>query len=293
MAWKGILPAVITPFGADGRIDFDAFSENLVRMIEAGNAGLVINAVTGEGLSMSADERLACVKCACEVAAGRVPVIATVGSVSDTDTIDDIQGAERAGAAGTMIIAPYFYRLSRKERIDYFVRMGSKSALPFIIYNTTYTSGQLEVDELEAIADATPRFVGLKEGNQLQASEVVRRLSPQVAVYTSRDTYIQELAAAGGSGAVTYSSNVVPQLPVELWRAHEAGENARARALQDALNPVAWALVVRSFPSAIKGVMNELGWRAGSVRPPLENATEEDMQRLRPILDELQLTSTQ
>ncbi|MES2784352.1 MAG: dihydrodipicolinate synthase family protein [Pseudomonadota bacterium] len=291
MGWKGILPAVITPFGRDEQIDFQAFNENIERMIDAGNAGLVINAVTGEGLSMTVAERAQCVAAACKVSAGRVPVIATVGSVSNSETLEDIRNAEDAGAAGLMIIVPYFYRLSRKERIDYFVHMSKESSLPFIIYNTTYTSGQLDIDELEAIAEKTSKFVGVKEGNQLQASEAVRRLSPQVSIYTSRDTYIHELAAAGGSGAVTYSSNVVPELPVQIWLANQAGDHSRALRLQNALNPIALALVVKSFPSAIKASVNELGWNAGRVRKPLENLAEEDIARLRPLLAELEALS--
>src|SRR5690606_1909131 len=130
-----------------------------------------------------------------------------------------IRAAAAAGADGLMIVAPYFYRLSTAERIAHFVRMGQTTDLPYIIYNTTYASPMLTVEELEAIAERSVRFVGLKEGQHVQASEAVRRLAPQVAVYTSRDSHISELGFAGGCGAVTYSTNVAPRLTVDLWNA--------------------------------------------------------------------------
>lgn len=282
--WRGILPAAITPFRQDLSIDVDAFQANLARLKDAGCAAIVINAVTGEGPSLSADEREECVRRAVAFSAGSIPVIASVGSVSEGETVDDIRRAEKAGADGLMVMTPYFYRLSSVERVEHFKRMGRATDLPFIIYNTTYASAMLSLDELEAIASSTPGFVGLKEGSQLQASEAVRRLSPQVAVYTSRDTYIHELGTAGGAGAVTYTSNVVPELTVALWRALDSRDFDKALALQYDLNPLALALVTTSFPGAVKAAMNMLGWHAGPVRVPLLDFSEEEAMKLLPLL---------
>lgn len=269
MKWQGIFPAMVTPFSDDANIDFDVFREHIERMLEAGNHGLVINAVTGEGPSLTPDERALCVSAAVKVAAGRVPVVGTVGSVSIAETISDAQRAEQAGAAAIMIITPYFYKLSQAEKLGFFLRVSEKVKIPFFIYNTTYTSGQLGLDDLQMLASATDRFVGLKEGGQMQASEAVRLLSPQVSIFASRDSYINELAAAGGAGAVTYSSNLVPRLPVAIWEAHLAGNHSLALALQQVLNPIALALVVKSFPNGVKAGVNAMGLRAGRLRLPL------------------------
>ncbi len=278
MNLNGIYPASVTPFNGDGSIHFNAFHSHLERLIAAGNHGLVINAVTGEGPSLTPDERAACVKEAVACAAGRVPVIATVGSVAIAETISDAMRAEQAGASAIMIIAPYFYRLSSEEKVGFFLRIGEKVRLPFLIYNTTYATGQLSVDELVRISEATTRFIGVKEGGQMQASEDVRRLSPKVTILASRDTFIHELGAAGGKGAVTYSSNVVPELPVALWKAHQAGDRPLALALQQALNPIALNLVVKSFPNGVKAGMNALGWQAGPLRLPLIDLDAKEQQ---------------
>lgn len=280
MKWQGVFPAMVTPFSEDANIDFDVFHEHIERMLVAGNHGLVINAVTGEGPSLTSDERARCVSVAVEVTAGRVPVVGTVGSVSIAETISDAQRAEQAGAAAIMIITPYFYKLSQEEKLGFFLRVSEKVAVPFFIYNTTYTSGQLGLDDLQLLASATSRFVGLKEGGQMQASEAVRLLSPQVAIFASRDSYINELAAAGGSGAVTYSSNLMPRLPVAIWEAHLAGNRSLALALQQVLNPIALALVVKSFPNGVKAGVNALGLRAGRLRLPLIDLDKKEGQAI-------------
>lgn len=291
--WKGILAATTTPFKEDGSLDHDAIAAHTERLVAAGCAGLVVNAVTGEGGSLTPEERAAAVRTTSEAARGRAVVIATAGSVGDYETIADIRNAANAGADGIMIIAPYFYRLSTAERVDYFVRMGGVSDLPYIVYNTTYANPMLNLDELEAIAGKSPRFVGLKEGQQTQASEAVRRLSPQVAVYTSRDTHISELGFAGGSGAVTYSSNIAPQLTVDLWNAVARRDHVEALEFQQRLNPIALAVVARSFPSAVKASMKMLGWDSGRLRTPIAPLEEGEAEFLRPILAELHPTLRQ
>ena len=282
--WTGILAATITPFDAQGEIDYDALARHLDRMAAAGVAGVVINAVTAEGGSLTPDERAKTVACAVDTLKGRVAVIATAGSVGDYETIGDIKAAARLGADGLMILAPFFYRLSPSERVAYFERMGQVSDLPYIVYNTTYTSPMLSIAELEGIAEKSRTFVGVKEGDQLQASEVVRRLSPEVAVYTSRDSYINELGFAGGAGAVTYTSNIVPELTVDLWNAVVAKDFAKALELQQKLNPFAYGLVVHSFPSALKAAMREMGWDSGHLRSPFSPMTEAEIARLRELL---------
>jgi len=282
--WTGILAAVIPPFDAEGEVDYEALARHLDRLAKAGVTGVVMNAVTAEGASLTPDERAKAVACAVETLKGRTAVIATAGSVGDYETIGDIKAAAKLDVDGLMILAPYFYRLSSAERIAYFERMGKVSDLPYIVYNTTYTSPMLSVAELEGIAEKSPTFVGVKEGHQLQASEVVRKLSPAVAVYTSRDSYINELGFAGGAGAVTYTSNVVPELTVELWNAVAAKDAAKALELQQKLNPFAYGLVVRSFPSAIKASMRLMGWDSGRLRTPLSEMNEAEIADLREML---------
>ncbi len=284
--WKGILAATIVPFKADGSIDFDGLAVHLNRLADAGCAGLVMNAVTGEGASLRPSERADVVRCAVETVKGRSVVIATAGSVGDYETIEDIQAAEKAGADGLMILAPFFYRLTSAERVDYFRRMGGVSNLDYIIYNTTYTSPMLSVNELVSIAEVSPRFVGLKQGDQLEASESIRRLSPQVAVYTSRDSYICETGFAGGSGAVTYSSNVAPELTVQVWNAVVAGDYKKALSLQQQLNPIALGLVMHSFPSPIKAAMKLMGWDSGRLRMPVMDMPEQDIPKIVVFLKE-------
>lgn len=285
--WKGILAATITPFHEDRSINFEALAAHFRRLDDAGCSALVVNAVTGEGASLRPSERADIVRCALDVVGDPAKVIATVGSVADYETIEDIRNAEKAGVGGLMVVAPFFYRISTRERVDYFKRMGSVCDLPYLVYNTTYTSPMLTLDELVAIAEESPTFAGVKEGDHMQASEGVRRLSPRAAVYTSRDTYISELGFAGGSGAVTYSSTVVPELTVALWNAVAAGDHRAALELQHKLNPLALKLTARSFPSPIKAALKILKLDEGYLRTPLTEFSAAEAAELRPLLADL------
>lgn len=287
MSWKGIIPVVTTPFTAAGEVDLDGYAANLERLVAAGVHGIIALATAGEGPSMSRDELTSVVTRAVEVIAGRVPVLAGVGGPNERDTLGLLDSFGGLGVDGFMVVTPYFYPLTRSEMLDYFRRVGAATPLPFMIYNSTYANLPLVPDALEELARDIPNFVALKEGNQLQGSDVVRRLGDRLAVFTARDLYMHELLAAGGAGAIAFTANVVPQLAVALYEAADKGDLAAARALQDRLNPLIWLLVKRSFPAAIKAAMDMVGAVGGPVRPPLTDLTESELHDLRATLQAL------
>jgi 4-hydroxy-tetrahydrodipicolinate synthase len=287
MAWKGIIPVVTTPFDADFEVDLAGYGTNIERLIGAGVHGIIALATAGEGPSLSRAEATAVVARAVEVAAGRVPVLAGLGGPNERDTVELMGLFGGMGVDGFMVVTPYFYPLTRSEMLDAFRRVGRATPLPFMIYNSTYANLPLVPDALEELAADLPNFIALKEGNQLQASDVVRRLGDRVAVFTARDLYLHELMAVGGAGGVAFCANVVPDLAVALYHAAERNDLAAAREIQDRLNPLIWQLVRRSFPAPIKAAMDMVGAVGGRVRPPLSALTESEVGGLRAVLDEL------
>lgn len=282
-AWSGIVTALITPFKQNGDIDFDGYRANIARQIEAGVHAVVSLATAGEAPSMDVGERRAVLAAALEVTRGRIPVLAGVGGLNERETYSMIRYAEDQGAAGLFVITPYFYRLTRNEYLAYFRRISALTALPMLIYNSTYADTPLDPDTILRLTEI-PNFVALKEGNQLQASEVIRRVGHRVAVFSSRDIYIFELLAAGGAGAISFTSNVAPEPVLQLYQAARSGQWERARDIQKRLNPLIWELVRRSYPAPLKAAMNLLGLAGGSVRLPLTDLTDEELPPLRDAL---------
>jgi 4-hydroxy-tetrahydrodipicolinate synthase len=287
MTWKGVVPVVTTPFTADGELDLSGYESNIERLIGAGIHGMIVLATAGEGPSMSRAEAEQVVATAVRTAKGRIPVLAGIGGPNERDTTELLGLFGSAGVDGFMVVTPYFYPLTRSEMSDYFRRIGAATPLPICIYNSTYANLPLVPDVLEELADDVPNFVALKEGNQLQASDVIRRLGDRLSVLTARDLYIHESLASGGAGAVAFTANIVPEQVVALYDAATSGDLARARQIQDALNPLIWFLVRRSFPAAIKAAMDLTGWAAGPVRLPLTNLTDGEKAELADILKAL------
>lgn len=287
MSWQGIVPVLPTPFTDDGELALDGYAGNINRLVESGVHGVIALATAGESPSMSHAERLDVVTAAVSAVGGRVPVLAGIGGPNERETTEQLDIYARAGVDGLMVVTPYFYPLTRTEMLDYFRRIGARSALPLMFYNSTYANLPLTADALEELAADIPNFVALKEGNQLQASDVIRRLGERLDVLSARDLYMHEVLAAGGAGAIAFAANIVPDLVVALYDAARAGNLTKAREIQDQLNPLILLLVRRSFPAAIKASMDMVGMAGGPVRLPLTTLEPDELDQLHAVLADL------
>ena len=288
-AWHGIMPVAPTPFLEDGSIDFQGYRRNISTLIESGVHGVISLATAGEGPSMSAEESLKVVAAAREAAGDRVPVLAGVGGPNVQATAALMCTLQATGVDGFLVVCPYFYPLTRDELLAYFRRIGSVTNLPLMIYNSTYTATPLVPDIVERLATDVPTFVALKEGNQAQASDVIRRLRGRITVFASRDLHIHELLAAGGAGAIAFTANIIPAEVVRLYDLAVSGRLDEARAIQDEINPLVWAVVSRSFPAGIKAGMELKGFAGGFVRPPLTDYTPEERSHVSEVLSRMRL----
>lgn len=283
MSVNGILAAVPTPFTADGDINIDGLEQNLHGLIEHGIHGIVALATAGEAPSMTLDERLQVMDAAAAAVANQVPLIVGVGGPNERETNTMIRAAERANVSGLMLITPYFYNFSKPELMAYFRRVARSTDLPVSIYNSTYAGVPLGPDDIADLA-AIDNIVGLKEGGQAQASEVIRRVDGQLSVYCARDSYLYEVLACGGAGAISFSANVVPDLVIGIYDAAVKGDWDTALRLQRRLNPLVGQLVRRSYPAPTKAAMNLSGWVGGHVRAPLTDFDEGERADLRAVL---------
>jgi 4-hydroxy-tetrahydrodipicolinate synthase len=287
VTWHGILAGVTTPFDLEGKFDSLGHRRNIEHMIQGGVHGLIALAVMGEGPSLSHTEAVEVAAATVEVVSGRVPVLGSVGGPNERLTTQLIADLEDVGVDGLMVIPPWFYPLTTDELVAHLCRISARTSLPLMFYNSTYSNVPLVAETLERLVGKVPNFVALKEGNQLQASEVIRRFGERLAVFTARDIYIQELVAVGGAGATSFTATLVPEFVVSLYDAAKGGDWATARRLQDQLNPLTWLLVKRSFPAGIKAALDLLSLAGGAPRPPLMPFSDADLPALRSALQTL------
>jgi 4-hydroxy-tetrahydrodipicolinate synthase len=282
--WKGVIPVVPTPFDRDGSIDVGGYRRNIDQLIRAGVHGIIALGTAGEGPSLTIEESVTVTVTAIESADGRVPVLAGIGGPNEASVLDLVRRLEPLALDGYLAITPYLYPLTRPELFAYFRRLANHTPLPLMIYNSTYTGTPLDPELLEQLAEEIQNFIALKEGNQSQASDVIRRLRGRVSVFSSRDLHIHELLASGGAGAIAFTANIVPELLVALYEAAHDGQLEEARAIQDRLNPLVWAVVSRSFPAGIKAAMELAGYTGGFVRPPLTDFSPAERESLSVVL---------
>ncbi|NPC58331.1 dihydrodipicolinate synthase family protein [Caenimonas soli] len=274
---SGILCSTVTPFRVDRRIDAEAFRAHLRMLLAAGCGGLVVNAVTGEGSAMTLAERAECIAIAVEVAAGAVPVIASVGLGSREESLMEARDAEELGATDLLLVLDAEGDL--RSRIGFVAAIRKRTALSIIIYNKQ-ASTSLGVDDIEALCAEVPGITGIAEGNQAQVPALVSRVRERIGVYCTRDSYILESVTSGAAGAVSFTANVAPYAAVRLWRMAQACDVSGARILQEQTTMLVSALLERGLATSIKSLMRALNVRGGHVREPLVDLTPGETTQL-------------
>ena len=273
--FKGVITALVTPF-RDGEIDFAAFDALLERQIRGGVNGVVPMGTTGESATVSIDEHKAVVERCVAVAAGRVRVIAGVGSPDTKKQIDLANHAKTVGADGVLAVTPYYNRPSQEGLYRHFMALADAVEVPIVLYNVPGRTGvDLSNDTVERLA-VHPNVVGIKDATgDLARLSLMRKVTPETFAMISGDdpTYLGYLAH-GGHGVISVSSNVAPEACAALSRAAIAGDYAEALMWQDRLIRLHKALFLDNSPAPTKYALAKLGLCGEEVRLPLAPCAE-------------------
>lgn len=267
--FTGSLVALLTPF-RDGAIEWNAFGALIEAQIAGGSAGLVPCGSTGEAATLSHDEHAAVIRFVVERADGRVPVIAGTGSNSTAEAIRLTAEAKRAGAAGALLISPYYNKPTQDGLVRHYLAIADAIDLPLILYNIPgRTSSRIEAATIARLADH-PNVVGLKESDALDHTlDVFHLAGDRLAVYAGDDAVTLSVMALGGAGVISTIANIVPREMAELVAACAGGDWARARTLQFRLMPLIRACFTETNPIPLKHAAALLGLCRDELRLPL------------------------
>ncbi len=284
---RGIVPAVVTPFRQDERIDYAAWQRILDMLIAAGVHGLFVIGGQGEFFALEEEERQVATRFCVQTVARRVPVYANVGAVTTRQTIRLAQRAEADGVDYLVVITPYYVRPSPEELIQHYQEVCRSVRLPVLAYNVPERTGvDLSPAVLRRLADTQENFVGLKDSSgQLERIEEYR--AGGLKVFIGRDHMILEGLRRGCVGAVTACANVAPRAFVELYDAFQKGDLERAARLQALVEPLRRAFALASFPSVVKEAMAMAGLPAGPCRRPIGPVPQAARAELAAILETL------
>jgi 4-hydroxy-tetrahydrodipicolinate synthase len=264
-----MLVAMVSPFGADGRLDLDAAQRLATRLVEGGCDGLVVNGTTGESPTTTDQEKADLVRAVVDAVGARASIVAGAGTYDTAHSAHLAHAAEKAGAHGLLVVTPYYSRPPQAGLLAHFTAVADAVDLPVMLYDIPpRTVVPIEVDTLRRLAEH-PRIVAVKDakGDLLAGSEVLATTG--LAYYCGDDALNLPWLSIGACGLVSVIGHVVPDRLRRMVDRVAAGDLAAARDLHNGMLPVLRAFARVGGVSFGKAALRLTGLDAGDPRLPL------------------------
>ncbi len=268
--FKGSITALITPF-REGALDEEAFQRHVQWQIDEGTHGLVPVGTTGESPTLTRSEHKRVIELCIEAAGGRVPVMAGTGSNNTLEAIEYTRHAQKAGADGALIVAPYYNKPSQEGLYQHYKAIQDAVDIPIIVYNIPGRSiVDISVETMARLAEL-PNIVGVKDatGDVTRISRQREVIGEDFLLLSGDDPLALASAVNGGHGCISVASNIAPRLCSEFQEACMNGDFKTALTLQDRLMPIHDVMFVEPSPGPVKYAASQLGICSQEVRLPL------------------------
>ncbi len=289
----GSIVAMVTPMvPVTLAVDVDALRRLVEWHILSGTEAIVAVGTTGESATLEVGEHLAVIEVCVEQAAGRIPIIAGTGANSTSEAIELTKGAKQAGADACLLVTPYYNKPTQEGLIRHYQAIAEAVAIPQILYNVPSRTACDMLPETVLRLAQIDNIVGIKEatGDIQRAREIITGCSDQFAVYAGDDASAVELMLLGGKGNISVTANIAPAQMRALCAAALAGDESKARQLNDELVRLHEDLFVESNPIPVKWALAEMGLIAhDTIRLPLTPLSKSWHEPLRSALRDADL----
>lgn len=286
MQFRGIIPALVTPFTADQKLDEQALRDLIESLVQAGVHGLFVLGTNGEFFVLAEAEKLKIARITVDAAAGRVPVVVGTGAFGTAEVIEMNKKMVDVGATALSVITPFFNAVSQSELIQHYATIADASALPLMMYNIPAKTGMSIGINAVATLSQHPMIKGIKDsaGNFDALVQMMKYRSDDFAVFAGTDSLIYWNLLAGGDGAVAATANAVPDVVMSIWNNFQAGNHDAARAAQEALRPLRDAFALGTMPSVLKAATDLLNVPVGPCRAPVQPLDAATLAKLHGVL---------
>jgi 4-hydroxy-tetrahydrodipicolinate synthase len=288
LMFRGTFTALVTPF-QNGAIDFPALEKLIEAQIAAGIDGLVAVGTTGESPTLSHEEKEQIIRFIIEKAKSHCLVFAGTGSYSTRDAVAATQAAEKFGADGALVVAPYYNRPSQEGLFRHFQAIAKATSLPLMLYNIPPRCAvDIGAETVARLQSDCSNIVSIKEasGSVDRIADLRRRLPEEFTVLSGDDGLTLPFMAVGAAGVVSVASNLLPGQVCQLVRAFASGDIKGAQQLHQRLYRLFKDLFIEPNPVPVKTAMSWCGMISADVRLPLCEMMEANQARLRETLDE-------
>jgi len=264
---------MVTPFTPDGALDLDG-AQKLAKWLttEGGNDGLVIAGTTGESATLTHDEQIELISACVEAIDG--PVIAGAGSNDTRAAVELTERATAAGAAGLLLVAPYYNRPSQAGIADHFRACAAATEMPVLLYDIPVRTGRkVATETLIELCTEVDNIIGVKDaaGNPGETARLLSMAPPDTEIYSGDDGLTLPLLAVGAVGVIGVATHWAGNETAAMLDAFFAGDLAQARQINEAIIPSYAFETSDEAPNPIptKAMMRVMGKPGGPTRPPM------------------------
>ena len=281
--------ALVTPFKEDFSVDYDQLEKFIDFQIDNGTDSIVICGTSGEASTMSHDEQIEVVSACVSHVNGRVPVIAGAGANCTDEALNLAKRSEKAGADGLLVVTPYYNKATQKGLEEYYTTVGNSVDIPIIMYNVPGRTGtNIQPATAVKIAKSVDNIVAIKEasGDIGQVATLAALADGCLDIYSGNDDQVLPILSLGGKGVISVWSNVAPKQVHETVQSFMDGDIAKATKMQLEAIDFIGALFSEVNPIPVKAAMSILGYKAGPMRAPLTECSDEHKEGLKKAMKE-------
>lgn len=278
--------AIVTPFNADGTVNYDRFKELIDRQIENSTDAIIVAGTTGEAATLSTEEHIEVIKRGVEFVDRRVPVIAGCGSNDTKYNVELASECKKAGSDALLMVTPYYNKTSQKGLIEHFTYIADRVEAPIILYNVPSRTGVNIEPETYSVLCKHDNIIATKEANgDISAlAKTISLCGDNLDVYSGNDDQIASFVAMGAKGVISVLSNVVPKVTHDIAQLGVDGDVKKSVELQLKYLKLCNDLFMDVNPIPVKEALNMMGLDVGGYRLPLCEMTDSNKAKLEETL---------
>jgi 4-hydroxy-tetrahydrodipicolinate synthase len=283
-SFKGVGTALVTPFNADGTVDYIGLEKLVNYQIENGVSFLVVQGTTGESVTLSKEEKREVLKQVVKTNAGRLPVILGVGGNHTAEVVNQLRTIDMEGVDGILSVSPYYNKPTQEGIFQHYKAVAGATTLPIILYNVPgRTASNVLPETTLRIAEACPNIVAVKEasGNMEQIMHLIRDRKPGFLVLSGDDAITLPIMACGGDGVISVLSNALPKEFSSVVNEATAGNLQNARKTHYSMLEFTRLLFVEGNPAGVKEALQYLRICNNHLRLPLVNVSDKTSQSIK------------
>ena len=266
-----IMTAMVTPFDKDGNVDYELLKRLIDHLLSTGTDGILVSGTTGEGPTLTEEEKIELIEKTVEYVAGRVPVVAGTGSNNTKTTIEYTNKVAKIdGVDAALVVVPYYNKPEQAGMIAHFTAVADNVDLPIVMYNIPGRTGVTM--EVKTIAELSKHqnIIGIKDCTGIvNMAEIVANTPDDFLAFTGEDADALAARNVGAQGVISVASHLFGKEISQMYAANSKGDNELAGELMRDLTPKMKALFSHPSPSPVKAALNHVGIEVGGCRLPI------------------------